>query len=52
MHEAWQLGDATERPAVTSCVLSSHRGRTVTAMQRDEVRGTISEMGAWQVLVD
>ena len=40
MHEAWQLGDATERPAVTACVLSSHRGRAVTAEERVVVRGS------------
>ena len=33
MYEAWLLGVVTER------VLSSHRGRAVTAKERDVVRG-------------
>ena len=46
MHEAWLLGDPTERPAVTACVLSSHRGRAVTAKERDVVRGNNSWKGS------
>ena len=52
MHEAWYSGDTTERPAVTACVLSSHRDgpwQLRRGLWREE---TTSEKEAWQVLVD
>ena len=39
MHEAWWLGDASKRPAVTARKAFSHRGRAVTAKERVVVRG-------------
>ena len=50
MHEARSWGDATERPAVTARVLSSHRGRAVTA--EEGCGETRFEKEAWLVSVD
>ena len=51
MHEAWKLGDATERLAVTTVNAFSHRGRVVTAEERVVVRGNRSGKEVWQVFV-
>ena len=40
------MGMATKRPAVTAAVLSSHRGRAVTAQDRNVVRGNNKSKGS------
>ena len=46
------MGDATWRLAVTAWNAFSHRGRAVTAKERDVVRENRSEKEPWQVSAD
>ena len=51
VHGAWQLDDATKRPAPPHGVPFARRGRAVTAKQRVLVRGNRSGKEVWQVFV-